>query len=672
MATFTSYVEWYSLPENDPYHGDYSTLFPAIAVHNRAGNAAPLLTSLAVGADSKAAIAFVGTDGKIHILHRIRRFTPSLGMAPAAYDNCDFGTFDDTTPLGPSTVELPATLLALIPATVPVLTAAEVQLQIAATPGAAQYQPDPAVTQARIDAGEMTDVRTRMGMLLPPDLVGAILAAVASPTGLNPRELWIQFIQPLAQHPQFAHLTPFIDWARLAYAHGTGAANCLALPTPPLRHLEPALGTERRKIYEQDFPHLHQGGVPGVAPLVAELVAARTEAAARDISRRLQDQQQKVAALLPSKRWGAALTRLLRLCQVGAETDLPLVWREMAQNGIKSDVTTIRAHLDTPQPELGPSGTSPPPVCTPDMAKTLGRLEFQSHKDAIETGLHIFGVCHPTQESAMQANEMAGLFAEHILGVTGLTIAESIAMKQAQKLLLPANLMELKHVLFSYHRFLSVLFSATHPVVMAFGLLTHRIQRDEMTFHIYFSRDNISRCASVMRFIQLRMFKWVDQQLQSDDIIPAPDFAVVLEQIEYDCWIPPSLPLAYQAPPVHRPIVRPSYAAVAGSPVVAVPGELVPKSDNYFDADVALLDPNCREMKGFHPVRFIETHGQPPLNNLGGAMCLNFHVRHKCRPNCARKADHIRHSPAETTRLNSYLSSQILPTAAATPPVAAS
>ena len=68
MATFTSYVEWYSLPENDPYHGDYSTLFPAIAVHNWAGNAAPLLTSIAVGADSKAAIAFVGTDGKIHIL----------------------------------------------------------------------------------------------------------------------------------------------------------------------------------------------------------------------------------------------------------------------------------------------------------------------------------------------------------------------------------------------------------------------------------------------------------------------------------------------------------------------------------------------------------------------------------------------------------------------------
>ena len=134
MATFTSYVDWYNLPENDPYRGDYSTLFPAVAIQNRAGNAAGLLTSLAVGADSKAAIAFVGQDGMIHIIHRIRRFTPSIGMAPAAYDNGDFGTLDDTTLTGPCTVELPAALLTPIRATVSVLTAAEVSLQIAATP----------------------------------------------------------------------------------------------------------------------------------------------------------------------------------------------------------------------------------------------------------------------------------------------------------------------------------------------------------------------------------------------------------------------------------------------------------------------------------------------------------------------------------------------------------
>lgn len=674
MATFTSYTDWYNLPENDPYHGDYSILFPTLTIQLRGGNAAPLLTSLAVGADSKAAIAFLATDGLIHIIHRVRRYTPALGMAPAAYDNGDFGTFDDTTLTGPSTVELPATLLSPLPATVPVLTAAEISLQVLATPAQGQYQPaaDVAVIQARLDAGEMSEVRTRIGMLIPPDLTGRMLAAVISPGGLTPRKLWINYVQPLAQHPQFPHLTPFIDWARLAYAYGIGQNNALALPLPAIRHLEPALGAERRKIYELDFPHLHHVGVPGVAPLVAELVATRMDAAARDNQRRAQDLQQKLAASLPSKRWGAALTRLLRLCQVGAETDLPLVWQEMAQNGVKADITTIRAHLDTPQPDLGPSGSAVPPVCTPEMAKSLGRLEFQTHVDAIEAGIHIFGVCHPTQESAMQANELAGIFAEHILGVTGLTIVESVAMKQAQKLLLPASLLELKHVLFGYHRFLSVILAPHHPVVIALGLLTARLQLEEMTFHLYFAR-HLSRCASVLRFVQRRMFYWIRKQLLVDDMVPAPDFVCLLDQIEQDCWMPPPLPSAYTAAPPPNP--RPAAAPIAAPNPLAAPtptaAPATGRADALFDVAPALLDPNVREMKGFHPVRFIASHGPPPPCAAGGEMCLNFHVRHRCRLNCPRSADHVRHTAAETTHLNTYLASPILPVTVATPPVAA-
>ena len=37
-------------------------------------------------------------------------------------------------------------------------------------------------------------------------------------------------------------------------------------------------------------------------------------------------------------------------------------------------------------------------------------------------------------------------------------------------------------------------------------------------------------------------------------------------------------------------------------------------------------------------------------------MCLNFHVRHRCRTDCGRLSDHRKHTAAETTTLNTYLS----------------
>lgn len=670
----TTYAEWYNLPENDPYHGDYSTLFPVFAV-NRAGNVGngvALRTSLAVGADTKAALVFLSTTGKIHLIHRVRRYTPALGMPATAYDDLDFGTFNELTPTGPSTVELPNDLLAPLVAA-PVLTADEIDNQIAATPNAFQHRHDPVA----LPLAAVADVRTRPAMVVPPHLTGRLLAAASAPTGLTPRDLWTQFIIPLRPHPHFASMTPFVDWARMAYANDIGPLNSLAVVTPHPLHLDPTLGTERSRLYAADLPHLTPGA-PNVAPLVAELAATRMDAAARETQRRLLDIQQKAAAVLPSKRWGNALSRLLRLCQVGAETDLPPVWLDMAQHGVKSDINTIRSHLYPPQPELGPSGLSTPPVCTSEMAKAVGRLEFQTHPNAIETGIHIFGICHPTQASVVQANEIAGLFAEQIQGVTGLTVAENVAFKKAQALLLPTSLLELKHVLFGYHRFLAVLFGPDHPIVRAFGFLTVRLQDDEMELHLYFLQQS-QTSGSFLRFIQLRMYYWIETQLKTDDIVPAPDFTTVLSDIALDCWKPPKLPPAYLVPAVAPSVnkVPPlSYAAAAAAvPVhanaIAPSPPNPPRADALFNADRALLDPLVRNMPGFHPVRFLEAHGPPPLCDHGGEMCLNFHVRKKCRSSCPRAIDHVKHTPAETTRLNAYLNSPMLvvPAAPIAPPV---
>ena len=658
MATFTTYAEWYNHPDNDPYHGDYSTLFPVYALPGLQGTTDLRITnSITCGTDAKTAFLFLGDDGTLHLLHRVRRFTPALGMPAAVYDNHDFATFDDTTLTGPTTVELPAGFFHALPNAIAVLTSAAVSLQIADDPDSPQHTPEPMQQAALQAAGSVTNVRVRKAMAIPPDITGAVLASITSPQGLTPRTLWQTFIAPILLDPaRTVTCTPFIDWSRVAYAAAAGVANPLAFPIPAPRHLAPPLGHERLRILRADLSPPAGVPAPGLATLVAELALSRREAADRDTTRRLQDQQQKVAASLPTKRWGTGLSRLLRLCQCNGELDLPTVWLDMAQNGVKADITTVRSHLHLPQPDLGPGGISQPPVCTTEMAKALGRLEFQTHPDAIESGIHIFGICHPTQDSITKANDIAGIFAEQILGITGLSVAENLNLKKAQDLLLPVSLLELKYVLFGYHRFLAVILGPYHPVVVALGALTHRLQANEMTHHLFF-QNKLHLCASFLRFVQLRMYYWIELQLASDIPIPPPVFASVLDDIVLDCWKPPSLPAAYLAKPTPPP--RQSYAAAAASPPLPALGVLVQPnpSDAYFDVAPNLHDSALQLPPRFNPRQFIRTHGPPPSNSTNNPMCLNYHVKHRCRFDCDRLGDHRQHTPVETARLNAYLTS---------------
>ena len=658
MAAVTSYAAFYNLPENDPYQGDYRTLFPHFEIALVPGNSGRIRTLVAQGVDSKIAMIYLGTDAKLHVLHRIRRYTPAIGTPPSPNDGLDFSTYDETTPLGPSTVVVPATLFNLSQGTVPILTSEQIDAYIATHPAEAQCLVDPATHAQRVTAGEMTPIRTRFGMLIPPFLTGGILAAASSPAGLTPASLWTDFIVPVRQHVYAAHMELFVNWARFAFASGIGAQNAVALPPPPLRHLDPALGGERHRLFCADFPHLLAGPAPGVGPLVAELVATRVAAADRDQARLLRDQQLKAAAALPSKRWGLALPKLLRLCQVGAEDDLPEVWRAMVVHGVKGDVSTIKAHLDVLLPQFGECGKQLAPVCSPEMAKSIGRLDFQSHADDLESGIHIFGVCYPTQASVAQANALARLFAEQSQGSTSLTVAEAQQFKKAQALLLPKTLVELKHVLYCYLRFLAVL-GADHAVVLAFYPLCVKMGASEMTLHAYFTA-NPAHCGSLLRFIQLEMFAWIEEQLLTDDIVAPPDFVIVLKQIARLQWIAPPLPLAYRTPQLRTtpPVSSPPIGGDAGAGGAR-------DRDDYLDADPNLMDKNVRAMRFFTAVKFIAAHGPPPVNDGGHDMCLNFHVRAKCRKGCPRVADHIKHTPAETTRLNAYLNSPRLDAAGA-------
>jgi hypothetical protein len=653
MAAITQYTEWYNLPTNDPYNGSYSLLFAPLDAVAAPLAPAALLTLIATGADSKSAFMFLGPNNLIHVIHRIRRFVPAIGMPPMPYDNTTLATLGDLTPLGPNTIEVPANIFTRTAVIAAVLTPAAINVAIGANPDQDQIAPDP-----NAPAGDVGDVRSRSAMLIPPNQVGPILAASISPGGLSPKSLWIDVAGPMqADAGLAADCLPFIDWCRLAYSHGVGAANPLHLvQMPPPRFLEPPLVADRTLLLHQDIPgratFIPRGGLD---PVVEVIGALRADMATRAATTHQRDTQRRAADVLPSKRWGVAVDRLFRLCQVGNEGDLPEVWLQMARAGAKADRQTIQFCLDLEEPLIGASGQGGlAPICNPELSKQLGRLCFQTHKDDLAVGISIFSICHPTQESAAKASEAAGLYDQQIQGVAGITLAESISLKAAQSFLLPTSLIEIKHVCWGYHRLLAVVLGVDHTVTSSFGTFVRRLEGHEVTLHPYF-HANVVRCAGILRFIQIRMFNWVRAQLYGNGTVERPpNFDEVLDWIDEDRWTVPSLPSGYLTPAKMAPVVKvmPRPANTPASPQVA----------GYFEVQDSMLDKTAVPIqKGFVPKKHIAAHGNPPTNDKGGLMCLSFHVRGACRHECDRgpsqgaKNDHRHHNAAESARLAEYL-----------------
>ena len=247
-------------------------------------------------------------------------------------------------------------------------------------------------------------------------------------------------------------------------------------------------------------------------------------------------------------------------------------------------------------------------------------------------------------------------------GVSGMSLAESIALKAAQQLKLPTKLLQVRLILTAYHTLLEVLMGPEHPLVVQYGLFLTRVGTMEYTLDELLD-GNLTNCAGVLRFVQLKMCIWLKQQLRSEAAIPPPTFATILDKMEERDWTPVSLPAAYLQTPARPPMGSTPSATSTGSGAATANNPADPPTKRgYYKAPVAQLDTTALKIRpSFKVNEHITAHGQPPTNDAGGLMCLSFHVRGGCRHECDRgpsggaKNDHKRHSAGETQRLVAYL-----------------
>ena len=645
MALRGSYATWYELPAYARASADDAALFrPLDAVENMVAPAA-LVTAVATGADRQLAFAILGSDNLVHVVHRVLRYVPPLGQPRMPYDNISLATFGDASALGVTTVEFTAAFFTRTPPLPRIRTTASINVVTGGNLAVGQLGLEPELL-----AGEVTEVRTRKATLIPAGLVGGVLRASTATGGLTPLALWVNFIAPLPPNLLIDY-APFVDWARVAFAGGVGAANPIQLnPTPPPRHLEPDLAQQRLALITRDFP-------AAVAPppddgnlLVAAIGDFRADLAAREESKVIRAALKRAADQRPSSRWFASTTRLLRLCHVQDEADLPPIWPAMASAGVKMDRNTIQYHLSLDMPLLDSISTpGTASICSPELSKALGQLIFQTAAEDIQSGLHIFAVCYPTQSSRSKANQVAGLYDEKVQSVTGLTMDETVTLKAAQTFSLPVGYVELQLVCCGYHRFLGAILGQEHSVVTAMGELVKGLKEDVPALHPYFD-NSVARTTGMLRYIQLSMYSWVRRQIVSDLPLPPPQFAGIFEKIEQQLWVIPTLPPEFCT------------TTLAGKSQASAIGITTPQRGTQITAPTNHLDALVPVNKSFDPAAFIRNHGSPPMNDKGGPMCLLYHVRGQCLQDCARgptqgaKSDHRRHSKSETGRLVAYLS----------------
>ena len=641
MAFRGTYDAWYDRHDIGREPDMDAMLFRPLDATVNPVTPAALLTSIATGADRKLAFAILGADNRVYVVHRVFRYVPPLGQQRMPYDNVNLATFGEVSVLGVTTVEIPATFLSRTIPLPRISTNAAIALAIANNPASGQVP-----TGADTPANEMAEGRTRKAMLIPGNMVGGMLRESTN-GGLTPRSLWVTCVEPLLRHPeQLARITPFVDWVRVAYSGGIGLDNPLQWsPTLPPRHLEPDLAEQRATILAQDFPAaMEPPPQEGGNLLVAAIGEFRADFAAREESKILRAALKRAADQRPSSRWFASTTRLLRMCHVRDEADLPPVWQAMAATGVKLDRSTIQYHLSLEMPLLDSVSTpGTASVCSPELSKALGQLIFQTSSDDIQSGLHIFAVCYPTQVSRSKAHHIAGLYDEKVQSVTGMTVDETVSLKAAQTFSLPVGYVELQLVCCGYHRFLGTMLGVEHPVVTAMGELVIGLKEDMPFLHPYFD-SSVPRTTGMLRYIQLSMYSWIKRQIVTDAILDPPNFASIFERIEQQMWVIPALPPQYCT--TTEKATSPDSAKKAGLP--ATPA-------NH-------LDPLVPVDKTFDPKAFIRLHGNPPNNDKGGAMCLLYHVRGQCKQDCDRgplqgaKSDHRRHSKSESERLAKYLS----------------
>jgi hypothetical protein len=649
MPTF-SFAELSARPEEDPYEGDYKAVLATFGVPAVGPWDKSACFDRTLGVGDMTTNAYVGIfstpgslEGRTRLIHSPRRF-PSIMGRSTPYDGQAFAILDDVTGTAAQLVHYEEdNFEATSPVTIPP-TGNAAAILWASDPGLKVLPPSDVATAGRV-------VRVPYMMFVPARYITMFIGR-----RLSPRQLITEVLATIQADGNEASMGPFVDWLVSAGVEENTGDDVSPIVindvTPP--------------IADSNFLRWSQAFVYARLP---ELTGANTTSAsgttkiANIMTQVLQEQkaarQDAVVARTAAKSpksineyFRPHLTnKLLILCRVADEANLPELWEVIAAANGKQDRSAIEWVLrqianSLSLPELAP-------VVTPGLAKKLTGLRFAgSNLDDLDEGISPFSIVivdHTTaagQNTYNEALSFADDYDDLTKGSSSATLNDLKVVKST-KAIIPQTFILARATLQSFRILLLAILGETHPILLTYNTFLNSFVNREIFFVGRIMREDAKGGpARLVRFVQLHIRAWFQATWDAADAItargvPDPEWLTGLHKISIGdlSWLP-AMPPQYCSEHAERRM--PTDTSKEKATVV----NNVHKNPRFEDFRIAITNTKFNDA--------IRRVGDPPKIKRAGKelnMCASYHLRGMCYSNCTRKADHGAHSDTEENAL---------------------
>jgi hypothetical protein len=385
-----SFFDLYSKKSSDPFDRDYHALMLEFAEFPNELSARDMFNMVKQNEGPVGAYIGLFTHpeheaGRSMVVHGVKKYVRQLGDRATWHDRT-FAFIGDVIEGDIQTVELTQDMFRRTKDD----TCTQVYGTKAAINQAWTNRPD-AELLGPVAAAEpgSSAIMTRHLMLVPPCYVPIVINR-----NLSPRQLWDELASTIFDNGDKNTCEPLLHWILLA-----GSRHEASSPSPVLRAaivpplMDAVLSRHRKEILRRLLPDLDPAR-PSADPnairmtnylgqVVAEQQATRADQRARSDAAR--------APRLPSSYFPeASCARLMFLCGVAEESNLPELWRLLASAG-RRDRLAIDQAIQATADRKGMSNRGP--IITPDFARRIAQLSFAGHNmDNLGEGLQPFAM----------------------------------------------------------------------------------------------------------------------------------------------------------------------------------------------------------------------------------------------------------------------------------------
>ena len=377
------------------------------------------------------------------------------------------------------------------------------------------------------------------------------------------------------------------------------------------------------------------------------------EAAARVIAR--QDKS-------PSDMFGpVGIMKLLRLCQIQQEVELPQFWRDISAAPKSRHISILQMAIDREKLELGEKYLDF--EATASIIASIKGLSWNMvSNDAVDTGLNIFQMIGQTSGLKGLSHKEAY---EMLHGGGANPSIEDAAALLSAKPHAPKLIHHAREHVRRYEIIMRIILPPHHGLIMQLNRFSNQLTTMTSMLHILML-EHLLLPTMLCKKISVPVSNWCIDQANSPNQIPVPNLCSVFDKIidEDSSWEPALTSQFLDKLGLTKDFAR-HRQAHPSDPVL-------PKTDKLITPP-APLDSSQRRVnnihynsKAFDTFRSSGTKSSRDIKNMirlgelpelpkskvnSQQMCLSWHVKGMCNENCRLATDHIRYADNEYKQL---------------------